>query len=324
MKQLNSFEALVKHCRAGNASQLLIEDLEWETYDWSALGDTSARIPSGNHGKGSDPRGRHEEYDVETLRFQSSCFRQVSFRGSRLTGLTFYQCKFQNCRFDGTDLSEVCFDHCHFYVSDQDLADFTGAIGVDPADRPVDADKKAGQTIKDEAEEAKKVACTFKFARLNAMTMTDCDISLCNFSRSNLYRAEIRNCQAQGADFSESNAGHSPGGSVMLNDATLIDNNFAYADFSGATLREAELSGNRFSHCLFHHACLENSLLTECDFHAIEAEHLTLAGADLRGSNISGLDPRQVDLAGAMINTSQQPMLLEALGLIVDHSFDVD
>lgn len=309
MKRLNSFEEIVDYCdkswsaenTAGYASGLLIENLTWQDHDWSAYQSPMTDLPS----------GAMKEVEIDVCLFRSSSFRNVSFRGFCLTGLAFYQCDFQDCRFDSADLREVVFEHCNFYVSDQDIVKRLGPQAISNKNKEEDVSEEKHPT-------------SFKFANLTCTHLSSSDLSLCNFTRSKLYRTEIKNCQVQGADFSETGNNHSPGGSVTLHHAVLVDNNFAYTDFTGATFKEADLSGNRFSHCIFHHAILDHSQMNECDMHAIEAESLSLVGADLRGCNISGIDPRTVDFTNAMINASQQSTLLEALGLIIDTSLDVD
>ncbi|MBT3708167.1 MAG: pentapeptide repeat-containing protein, partial [Gammaproteobacteria bacterium] len=160
--------------------------------------------------------------------------------------------------------------------------------------------------------------CSFKFADLTATRFTRCDISMCSFSRSKIYRTELIQCQAQGIDCSHAQAANTVGNTVVLQGAKMHDCNFAYADFSGAELAESELTNNRMSHCLLHRADLSGTQLVDCELHGIDATGITLRGADLRGSDLTGLDVREVDMTEVKINSYQQTMLLETLGMIID------
>lgn len=234
--------------------------------------------------------GEVHEFSLDTVRlleplydavFTDCTFTDVEFICEEITQCKFLDCTFLRCKFNSLKIADCSFEQCRFY----------------------DQDSEQG--------------CEFRFSSFAGTTFRQCDLSMNNFSRSNLYRTEIRNCQAQGSDMSHITAESDIGGKVSLYDLTITESNFAYSDFNGAELESAIITQNRLIHSDFSSANLSEAELTENEMHGLTASGLTLRGADLRGSGLDGLDVRDIDLTGVMIDTAQQRVLLETIGIIV-------
>ena len=218
---------------------------------------------------------------IHDVVFTDCHFMDVQFTCDELSLCKFIDCTFQKVTFNSVELNDCVFEQCRFY----------------------DADTESG--------------CEFKFASLPGTCFRHCDLSMCRFSRANLYRVEMLECQAQGTDMSQISAESDIGGKVTLYDLTINQSNFAYSDFSGADIQSAVINECRLIHSDFSGANLTETDLKPNELHGITATRLTLRGADLRGSGLDGLDVRDIDMTGVIIDSAQQRVLLEAIGLIV-------
>ena len=213
--------------------------------------------------------------------FTDCHFSDIEFACDDIRDCKFIECSFERCTFSSLKIAECTFEQCRFYDSEQEKG------------------------------------CIFKFANLDGSRLSHSDLTMANFSRANLYRLEIDNCQVQGADFSHTTAVSSVSSKIVLRDLSISESNFAYSDFTGADLESGSICQCRLIHSDFSGANLTDSTLTDNELHGVTASGLTLVGADLRGSRLDGLDIREIDMSGVTIDSSQQQVLLETIGIIV-------